>query len=119
MARYLDSLGVDIEKPFEAMPLEPDENGYLEYCACQYVVFGSCPEDFTHRIGGVTFGRSDCHPNTKIDEEHCLCMDNDDAGRAACDRLGSPAARTGLAVCRDLPHNKDWNEDLQKLAEER
>ena len=46
-------------------------------------------------------------------------MDNDDAGRAACDRLGAPAARTGLAVCRDLPHNKDWNEDLQKLAEER
>ncbi len=68
--RYLDSLGVDIEKPFETMPLEPDENGYLEYCVCQYVVFGSCPGDFTHRIGDVTFGRSDCHPNTKIDEEH-------------------------------------------------
>lgn len=62
--RYLDSLGVDIEKPFETMPLEPDENGYLEYCVCQYVVFGSCPEDFTHRIGDVTFGRSDCHPNS-------------------------------------------------------
>ena len=28
------------------------------------------PESFTHRIGDVTFGRSDCHPNTKIDEEH-------------------------------------------------
>ena len=38
VARYLDSLGVDIEKPFEAMPLEPDENGYLEYCVCQYAV---------------------------------------------------------------------------------
>ena len=70
VARYLDSLGVDIEKPFETSPLEPDENGYLEYCVCQYVVFGSCPENFTHRIGDVTFGRSDCHPNTKIDEEH-------------------------------------------------
>ena len=65
VALYLDSLGVDIEKPFETMPLELDENGYLEYCGCQYVVFGSCPEDFTHRIGDVTFGRSDCHPNTK------------------------------------------------------
>ena len=43
VARYLDSLGVDIEKPFETSPLEPDENGYLEYCVCQYVVFGSCP----------------------------------------------------------------------------
>ena len=59
-----------IEKPFETSPLEPDENGYLEYCVCQYVVFGSCPKDFTHRIGDVTFGRSDCHPNTGIDEEH-------------------------------------------------
>ena len=69
VARYLDSLGVDIEKPFETSPLEPDENGYLEYCVCQYVVFGSCPEDFTHRIGDVTFGRSDCHPNTKVEEK--------------------------------------------------
>ena len=46
-------------------------------------------------------------------------MDNDDAGRAACDRLEAPAARAGLVVHRDLPHNKDWNEDLQKLAEKR
>lgn len=70
VAFYLASLVVDIEKPFETSPLEPDENGYLEYCVCQYVVFGRCPKDFTHRIGDVTFGRSDCHPNTKIDEEH-------------------------------------------------
>ena len=70
VALYLAALGVDIEKPFETLPLEPDENGYLEYCVCQYIVFGSCPEDFTYRIGDVTFGRSDCHPNTKIDEEH-------------------------------------------------
>lgn len=51
--------------------------------------------------------------------ELCLCMDNDDAGRTACDRLEAPAVRAGLVVRRDLPHNKDWNEDLQKLAEER
>ena len=70
VALYLDSLGVDIEKPFETSPLDPDENGCLEYCACQYVVFGNCLGDFTHRIGDVTFGRSDCHPNTKIDDEH-------------------------------------------------
>lgn len=68
--RYLDSLGVDIEKPFETSPLEPDENGRLEYCVCQYVVFGSCPKDFAHRIGDVTFGCSDCHPETGIKEEH-------------------------------------------------
>ena len=70
VALYLDSQGADIEKPFETSPLEPDENGCLEYCACQYVVFGSCPGDFTHRIGDVTVGRSDCHPSTNIHEEH-------------------------------------------------
>lgn len=70
VARYLDSLGVDIEKPFEILLPEPMEGGYLEYGVCQYVVFGSCPESFTHRIGDVIFGRSDCHPSTKIDEEH-------------------------------------------------
>ena len=43
VARYLDSLGVDIEKPFETSPLEPDENGYLEYCVCQYVARRTSP----------------------------------------------------------------------------
>ena len=70
VARYLDSLGVDIEKPFEIFLPEPIEDGYLEYGICQYIVFGICPEDFTHRIGNVTFGCSDCHPDTKIEEDH-------------------------------------------------
>ncbi|WP_320611691.1 hypothetical protein [Evtepia sp.] len=70
VALYLESLGADIEKPFETSPLEPDENGHLEYCACQYVVFGSCPEDFAHQLGDVTVGPSHCHPSTKIDEPH-------------------------------------------------
>ena len=70
VARYLDSLGVDIEKPFEILLPEPIEDGYLEYSVCQYVIFGNGPEVFTRRIGDVTFGRSDCHPNTKMDEEH-------------------------------------------------
>lgn len=60
----------DIEKPFELSPLEPDENGYLEYCDCQYIVFGTCSADYFHRIGDVTFGRSNCHSNTNIREEH-------------------------------------------------
>lgn len=50
--------------------------------------------------------------------ELCLCMDNDDAGRAACDRLETPAARAGLVVRRDLPRYKDWNEDLQRAERE-
>lgn len=70
VARYLDSLGIDIEKPFELFLPDEDEGGYLEYPICQYVVFGTYPEDYSHQIGDVTFGRSDCHPRTKIDEEH-------------------------------------------------
>ena len=41
VAEYLASLGVHIQKPFETSPLEPDENGMLEYCGCQYIVFGN------------------------------------------------------------------------------
>lgn len=70
VARYLESLGVEIKKPFELFLPEPDEDGCLEYPICQYVVFGTCPEDYSHQIGDVTFGRSDCHPCTKIDGEH-------------------------------------------------
>lgn len=70
VAEYLAKLGVDIEKPFEISPLEPDENGYLEYCVCQYIVLGTCPQDFSHQIGEVKFGISDSRPSTGIDEDH-------------------------------------------------
>lgn len=51
--------------------------------------------------------------------ELCLCMDNDPAGWAACDRLEALAVQAGLTVRRSLPQHKDWNEDLQKLSEEK
>jgi len=70
MARYLDSLGVDIESPFETSALEPDEDGFLEYCVCQYVVFGTCSPDYAHQIGDVKFGVSNCHLDTKLKEKH-------------------------------------------------
>jgi hypothetical protein len=69
IASYLASLGVDIEKPFEDSPLEP-ENGMLEYCACQYIVFGSCPDTYRHKIGDVEFCVTTSHPSTGIKEEH-------------------------------------------------
>lgn len=70
IAQYLFRLGVDIEKPFETSPLEPDENGYLEYCVCQYIVFGTCPKEYHHQVGEVIFGVTDCHPSTGIEEAH-------------------------------------------------
>ena len=70
VARYLDSLGVDIEKPFEVFLPEPDEDGNLKYDICQYIVFGTCPEDYSGWIGDVEVGISNCHPSTNIEEEH-------------------------------------------------
>lgn len=69
VAAFLSILGVDIEKPFETMPLEP-ENGYLDYIAAQYIVLGA-REDFQRKqIDGVTVEIDDCHPDTTITEEH-------------------------------------------------
>lgn len=70
IASYLASFGVDIEKPFETSPLEPDENKILEYCCCQYIVFGSCPNTYSHRIGDVEFHVASSYPSTGIEEEH-------------------------------------------------
>ena len=67
---YLDSLGINIEKPFETSPLEPDENGMLEYCGCQYIVFGSCDPEYHHRIGDVEFRIATSYPNTGIEQKH-------------------------------------------------
>lgn len=39
VAAYLQTLGVDIAKPFETMPLELDENGRMPYIGPQYLVF--------------------------------------------------------------------------------
>ena len=70
VAAYLDSLGVDIEKPYETSPLEPDEHGMLDYFACQYIVFGQCASDFHHKIGDVEFRKATSYPSTSIAEEH-------------------------------------------------
>ena len=70
IASYLASLGIDIEKPFETNPLEPDSNGILEYCGCQYIIFGSYSNTYTHRIGDVTFHIASSYPSTNLEDEH-------------------------------------------------
>lgn len=70
VAEYLCSLGIDIEKPFETMPLEPDEAGYIEYISAQYIVYGE-PDDFVKTvIGSVHVDVADTHPTTQINEAH-------------------------------------------------
>ena len=69
-AAYLDGLGIAMEKAFETSPLEVEPDGTIAYCLCQYVVFGSCEEDFRKEIGGVTLTRGRSYPATGIEEEH-------------------------------------------------
>ena len=70
VAEYLTTLGVDIEKPFDTSPLEPDENGMLEYCCCQYIAFGTCEHEYRCRIDNVEFRVATSYPSTGIEQEH-------------------------------------------------
>ncbi len=72
VSAYLDSMGVDIAKPFETSPLEPDENQMLEYCACQYIVFGRCSDDYRHQIDGVELRLAHSLPSAGIPQEHIV-----------------------------------------------
>lgn len=69
VAEFLNTMGVDIEKPFETMPLEP-EKGYLDYIAAQYIVLGARDDFQRKQIDDVTVEIDDCHPDTAIAEEH-------------------------------------------------
>ena len=72
LTEYLNNLGIDIEKPFETMPLEPDESGYIEYICAQYIVCGT-PDDFVKEtVGLVKVDIAESHPSTAIEENHFL-----------------------------------------------
>ena len=66
---YLKSLGIDIGKPFETSPLEP-ENEYLTYCSCQYIAFGDCEDDYHYKIGNIEFRKATSYPDTNIKDKH-------------------------------------------------
>ena len=70
VTEYLASLGIDIEKPFETMPIEPDQTGHIEYISGQYVAYGK-PDDFVKTvIRNVSVDLTGTHPSTGIDEAH-------------------------------------------------
>lgn len=72
LSKYMLSLGVDIEKPFETMPLEPDKKGDIEYSMVQYLVCGNT-DDFTDKvIEEVAIDISELHPSSTLDEEHFI-----------------------------------------------
>lgn len=70
IAAWLDSIGINIEKPFETSPAEPDNRGMLEYCGCQYIVFGICEPDYHHRIDDIEIRVARSHPGTGLEREH-------------------------------------------------
>ena len=46
-----------------------------------------------------------------------LCLDNDDAGHAASNRMSKLLAEQGILVEQLLPREKDWNDDLKAEQE--
>ncbi len=70
LAEYLNHLGVDIEKPLETFPGEPDETGYIEYVGPQYIVCGE-PEGFEKStIDGVHVYIAESHPSIMMEEAY-------------------------------------------------
>lgn len=70
VADFLSAVGVDIEKPFETMPLEPDEMGNILYAGVQYIVFGTDAGFAESTIGDVSVGIASSHPSTDITDPH-------------------------------------------------
>ena len=69
-ARYLDSIGIDIEKPFETMPSDPDDKGMIEYFAVQYIIIGSSEGFQPQLVGGIEIEIAIHHPSSNISDEH-------------------------------------------------
>ncbi len=66
LAEYLNKLGVDIEKPFETMPGEP-ENGRIEYFSVQYIVIGDKKDFSKTKLGEVAIYLAKSFPDPGID----------------------------------------------------
>lgn len=70
ISNLLQDIGVDITKPFETIPLDPDENNIVEYIAAQYVVFGD-KEDFECiKSDDVIINIAQNYPSTEMKEPH-------------------------------------------------
>ena len=72
VAEYLEKLGVEIEKPFETMPLDPDDEGIIEYIGAQYIVKGNCKDFQPYRVGDVRIDIAMDHPSSNISDDHFI-----------------------------------------------
>lgn len=69
LASYLDKIGVDIEKPFETMPGEP-ENGFIDYFGVQYIIIGNKDEFRKTKLGEVAIYLAKSFPDPNIDGKY-------------------------------------------------
>ena len=67
---YLESLGIDPEKPFELIPIDDENKETIDYI-CLYVIYGTYENKVLNTIDGVDISiNENNHPDTLIDEEH-------------------------------------------------
>ena len=72
VAEYLEKFGVEIEKPFETMPLDPDDEGIIEYIGAQYIVKGSSEGFQPHRVGNVGIDIALNYPSPNISDDYFI-----------------------------------------------
>ena len=74
LSKYLGDIGVDVEKPFETMPLEPDGDGTIVYLGVQYIVLGDKvgfeKTAIADKPGEVSIELARSHPGTDIVDPH-------------------------------------------------
>ena len=69
-AEKLETLGIDIEKPFETMPLVPGNDGFIDFIGSQYVVFGRPDQEALDAVHAAGMQIAESHPVTGITEDH-------------------------------------------------
>jgi len=69
--QYLSEMGVNIEKPFEAVALsdDKDKNGMMEYFAW-YIVKGECGIDYEIKINNIKITKAVEYPNPQLNDQY-------------------------------------------------
>lgn len=66
LVTYLDKIGIDIEKPFETTPREP-ENHFIEYFGAQYIIIGDKNDFRKGKCGNVRIDLAKSFSDSGID----------------------------------------------------
>ncbi len=70
LCEYLESLGINPEKPFELIPIDDEKNDTIDYI-CQYIIFGTYENKVLSEIDGVVISiNENNHPYTLLEEDH-------------------------------------------------